>query len=110
MEPLEYPIDGVLDLHPFRPRDVKSLVSEYLAECRSRGILQVRITHGKGTGSLRRTVHAALERLPDVQSFELAGGDGGGWDETDRNRTVPRHAAVHESGASRGGSRPRCRE
>ena len=51
---------------------------DYIVECRQRGILQVRIIHGKGTGALRRTVHATLKRLPEVESFELAGGDAGG--------------------------------
>ena len=78
----DIPIDGVLDLHTFAPRDVKTLVPDYLAECRARGILHVRIVHGKGTGALRRTVRAVLERLPDVAHFELAGGDGGGWGAT----------------------------
>ena len=59
-EIIEVPIDGTLDLHMFSPRDVKDLVPDYLAECRERGILQVRIVHGKGTGALRRTVHAIL--------------------------------------------------
>lgn len=79
---VELPIDGVLDLHTFRPRDVKELVPGYLAECRALGIRQVRIIHGKGTGMLRRTVHATLQRLPDVESFELAAGDAGGWGAT----------------------------
>ena len=48
--PIEYPIDGILDLHTFRPNEVKDLIPEYLAACRERGILQVRIIHGKGTG------------------------------------------------------------
>ena len=79
---VEIPIDGVLDLHTFSPKDVKHLVPDYLDECRVRGILQVRIVHGKGTGSLRRTVHATLERCPQVAHYELAGGDAGGWGAT----------------------------
>lgn len=79
---VEMPIDGVLDLHTFRPREVKNLVPEYLVECRTRGILQVRIVHGKGTGTLRRTVHAVLEQIPEVAHFELAGGGSGGWGAT----------------------------
>jgi DNA-nicking Smr family endonuclease len=80
--PLDLPIDGTLDLHTFQPRDVKALVPDYLAECRARGILDVRIIHGKGTGSLRRTVHAILSRLPEVSSFGLAMEDAGGWGAT----------------------------
>ncbi|CAG0952032.1 Smr/MutS family protein [Geobacter sp.] len=80
--PIELPIDGTLDLHTFRPGEVKELVPDYLAECRKRGIYSVRIIHGKGTGSLRRTVHAMLERLEVVASFRLAGEDAGGWGAT----------------------------
>jgi DNA-nicking Smr family endonuclease len=80
--PIELPIDGTLDLHTFHPRDVKALVPDYLAECRARGILTVRIIHGKGTGALRRSVHAILSRLPDVASFGLAMEDAGGWGAT----------------------------
>jgi DNA-nicking Smr family endonuclease len=80
--PINLPIDGTLDLHTFRPRDVKELVPDYLAECRERGILEVRIIHGKGTGALRRTVHAILSRLPEVASFGLALEDAGGWGAT----------------------------
>lgn len=81
-EPIQLPIDGVLDLHTFQPREVKSLVLEYLAECRSRGILRVRIIHGKGTGQLRQTVHSILEKQPDVAEFHLAGEHFGGWGAT----------------------------
>ena len=70
--PLELPIDGVLDLHTFRPSDTKEIVTEYLRECQRKGILQVRIIHGKGIGELRRSVHALLSRHPEVISFALA--------------------------------------
>jgi DNA-nicking Smr family endonuclease len=80
--PIDLPIDGTLDLHTFRPRDVKELVPDYLAECRKRGILEVRIIHGKGMGALRRTVYAILSRLPEVDSFGLALEDAGGWGAT----------------------------
>jgi DNA-nicking Smr family endonuclease len=79
---VELPIDGVLDLHAFQAREVKDLVPEYLAECRARGIFEVRIIHGKGTGALRRGVHAILSRLPEVASFGLAMEDAGGWGAT----------------------------
>src|ERR1041385_7187903 len=72
-DPIPLPINGVLDLHTFRPQDVGELVPDYLAACRERGILQVRIVHGKGIGELRRTVHAILSKHPDVISYALAG-------------------------------------
>jgi DNA-nicking Smr family endonuclease len=81
-EPVELPIDGVLDLHTFHPREVRDLLPEYLMVCREKGILDVRIIHGKGTGMLRETVHALLKRLPEVVSFRLAGEDAGSWGAT----------------------------
>lgn len=80
--PMELPIDGTLDLHTFAPREVRALVPEYLRECQARGILQVRIIHGKGKGALRRQVHALLGRLPEVERFSLAGETAGGWGAT----------------------------
>ena len=80
--PLEIPINGILDLHTFQPRDVKDLVPDYIVECRKQGILQVRIIHGKGTGSLRETVHATLSQMPEVESFKLADEQAGGWGAT----------------------------
>jgi DNA-nicking Smr family endonuclease len=80
--PTHIPIDGTLDLHTFAPREVKALVPEYLHECQFRGILQVRIVHGKGTGALRRQVHALLARLPEVVHYALAGEAGGAWGAT----------------------------
>ena len=82
IEPVEIPIDGVLDLHTFNPREVKDLVPEYLSLCREKGILQVRIIHGKGTGAMQRTVNSILSRLSYVASFRLACVEGGGWGAT----------------------------
>ena len=84
-EVVQLPTDGVLDLHTFDPRDVKELVPDYLTECRRAGILEVRIIHGKGTGTLRRTVHSVLDRLPYVVSYELATPRSGGWGATVAN-------------------------
>jgi len=82
-EPVEIPVDGVLDLHAFRAEQVKDLVPGYLEECRRREIYQVRIIHGKGTGALRRTVHSLLARNPHVAKFRTADLGGGGWGATE---------------------------
>lgn len=75
-------VDGVLDLHTFQAREVKSLVHDYLDECRRLGIHEVRIIHGKGTGKLRELVHAQLRKRTDVTSFRLAPAERGGWGAT----------------------------
>ena len=79
---VQVPIDGVLDLHNFSPKDLKHLIPDYLNECRQANIYHVRIIHGKGIGNLRRTVHAILGRLEEVKGFRLAGERGGGWGAT----------------------------
>ena len=81
-EPVEVPIDGSLDLHLFHPRDVASVVSEYLDECHARGILQVRIAHGKGIGTLREIVHKVLEKRDDVALYRLDSESASGWGAT----------------------------
>ena len=81
-DPVPLPIDGVLDLHTFRPAEVKDLVPDYLVACLERGISQVRIIHGKGTGTLRETVHAILRRTPTVASFQLGDETSGSWGAT----------------------------
>lgn len=80
--PVEIPIDGVLDLHTFNPRDVKDLLPHYLSTCREKGILRVRVIHGKGSGVLRDMVRSILRQLPEVDSFMTAGEDSGGWGAT----------------------------
>jgi DNA-nicking Smr family endonuclease len=79
---VEFPIDGTLDLHTFNPRDVKELLPHYLDECRAKGIYEVRVIHGKGSGMLRETVHSILRKLPGVISFRLADIDVGSWGAT----------------------------
>ena len=78
----ELPMDGVLDLHTFSPRDVPDLVPTWLDACQEHGLTELRIIHGKGQGVLRRTVHAILERRSDVVRFGLAPPERGGWGAT----------------------------
>ena len=76
------PIDGVLDLHTFHPKEVKSLVPDYIEACLDAGIHEIRIIHGKGTGTLRRIVHSILEKHPAVKQFSLGGHADGSWGAT----------------------------
>lgn len=71
-------IDGVLDLHHFRPKELGTLVPDYLAACQEKGILAVRLIHGRGIGAVQRSVHALLRRSPIVVGFRLADPDAGG--------------------------------
>lgn len=56
------PVDGLLDLHAFSPRDVKSVVDEYVTAAHERGLREIRVVHGRGRGVQRGIVQAALER------------------------------------------------
>lgn len=80
--PVELPFDGALDLHTFRPQDAGPVVADYLDECVRRRIARVRIVHGKGIGSLRRTVEVELRRHPAVSGFRTAPAALGGWGAT----------------------------
>lgn len=81
-DPVEIPIDGILDLHTFTPRDVPALLDDYIAACIDENILDLRIIHGKGKGVLRDRVKAILSRHASVESFEEAPLEAGGWGAT----------------------------
>lgn len=82
MEPVRIPITDVLDLHTFAPGEVKPLLFDYFNECIRHDIFTVRVIHGKGTGALRRQVHAALSQNERVAAFETAPPSAGGWGAT----------------------------
>ena len=81
-EAVRIPITGELDLHTFRPAEVDRLIESYLTACQERGLRDVRIVHGKGTGTLRERVHAILRRSLLVESFHLGNETSGGWGAT----------------------------
>lgn len=81
-EAVELPITGELDLHAFAPRDVPGVVSDYLEACRERGILEVRIVHGRGKGVQRAVVRRALAARSDVLECRDAPPGSGGWGAT----------------------------
>jgi DNA-nicking Smr family endonuclease len=81
-DPVPIPITGELDLHTFRAAEIGDLLGNYFTECRRRGLLRVRVVHGKGTGTLRTTVHAWLKRSPGVLGFATGDESSGGWGAT----------------------------
>ncbi|MCZ7626792.1 MAG: Smr/MutS family protein [Candidatus Methylomirabilis sp.] len=62
-QPVRLPIEDVLDLHTFAPKEIASVVEEYLAQCRQMGISEVRLIHGKGTGTQRAIVRRLLKTI-----------------------------------------------
>lgn len=81
-EAVELPISGELDLHAFAARDVPSVVEEYVHACRERGVLTLRLVHGRGKGVQRAVVRRVLAHLPQVASFDDAPPASGGWGAT----------------------------
>jgi DNA-nicking Smr family endonuclease len=63
------PIEDSLDLHTFHPRDIKSVVEEYVNAAYEAGLREVRLIHGRGRGIQRGIVQATLERHPLVEEF-----------------------------------------
>jgi DNA-nicking Smr family endonuclease len=81
-EAVPIPITGDLDLHPFAPREIPSVVRDYLQACREHGILYVRLAHGRGRGVQRAVVRRLLASLPEVVSAHDAPPEAGGWGAT----------------------------
>jgi DNA-nicking Smr family endonuclease len=80
--PVPLPITGELDLHTFRPEDLGELIPAYIEACLAHGLREIRIIHGKGTGTLRASVHALLRRSPRVAAFRLGDEHSGSWGAT----------------------------
>ena len=72
-DPIRVPIEAELDLHPFAPRDISSVVQEYVDAAAEAGLTEVRLVHGRGRGVQRGLVQQTLERHPRVAEF---------WDDT----------------------------
>jgi DNA-nicking Smr family endonuclease len=80
--PVRLPLDGELDLHPFAPRDIPSVVEEYVRACGGEGVYHLRRAHGRGRGVQRAVVRRVLSSLPEVLSYADAPPGAGGWGAT----------------------------
>ncbi len=76
------PIEDWIDLHTFSPKEIPSLLEEYLLQCQEMGFREVRIIHGKGRGVQMNIVHSFLRKSPLVESFKLAPPEAGSWGAT----------------------------
>ena len=81
-DPVILPIEDSLDLHAFAPRDVPSVVEEYLDQAVARGFGEVRLIHGRGAGVQRMIVQRLLAGHPLVLHFFDAPAERGGWGAT----------------------------
>jgi len=79
MEPVKIPIEDIIDLHTFRPKDVPDLLEDYFSACIDKGIFSVRVIHGKGKGILKKRVQEILSKNTMVESFRDASPGAGGW-------------------------------
>ena len=82
MEPIRIPIEDVLDLHTFNPKEIAYLLDDYLKECVHHNIFTLRIIHGKGSGILKQKTRSVLKRHDLVESFHDAPAESGGWGAT----------------------------
>jgi len=76
------PIEDILDLHTFKPKEVPDLLADYFYACIDAGIYSVRIVHGKGRGILKKRVQELLKKNPLVESYKNAPLEAGGWGAT----------------------------
>jgi DNA-nicking Smr family endonuclease len=81
-EPHILPIEDSIDLHAFQPKEIASVVQEYLEECRQAGFAEARLIHGKGVGVQRNIVRSVLNKHPAVLSYHDAPAEAGGWGAT----------------------------
>lgn len=87
VDPITIPLEDHLDLHWFQPKEIPSVVEEYLVQCKEAGFYEVRLIHGKGKGVQRNIVRALLEKHADVESFHDAPLETGSWGATIVNLT-----------------------
>lgn len=82
MKPVKVPIQDILDLHTFNPKDLPDLLVDYFEACIDAGIFSIRIVHGKGRGILKKRVQGVLKKNLMVKSFQDAPPEAGGWGAT----------------------------
>jgi DNA-nicking Smr family endonuclease len=82
IDPIILPLGDHLDLHTFQPKEIASVVEEYLEQCREAGLREIRLIHGKGVGVQRNIVRSILSKHPAVSSFHDAPAEAGGWGAT----------------------------
>ena len=92
--PFELPLTGELDLHSFLPREIPSLVEEYARACRERGVLCLRLAHGRGRGVQRAVVRRTLAAMSEVVTFSDAPPEAGGWGATVVVMSAPKTSSV----------------
>ncbi|NIO12249.1 MAG: DNA mismatch repair protein MutS [Deltaproteobacteria bacterium] len=81
-DPVVLPLEDTIDLHPFAPRDIPSVVEEYIFQCHEAGLYEVRVIHGRGKGVQRRIVQSLLAKNPLILSYKDAPLESGGWGST----------------------------
>lgn len=81
-EPVELEIGDSIDLHAFRPKDVKAVTMAYLEAAHDKGFRFVRIIHGKGIGVQREIVRSLLSEVDFVKGFKSGDEFSGGWGAT----------------------------
>ena len=82
LDEVRLPLEDFIDLHSFRPRDVRSVVESYLEEAIEAGFREVRLIHGRGVGVQREIIRSLLVKHPGVDSFSDAPAERGGWGAT----------------------------